>query len=590
MDEIMTIEARITAFINDPKSSAIAIIGRWGQGKTYFWRRVAEANAPVAKSIRSNYAYVSLFGLNSLSDLRVELAQRIRSVDQMKEDTFAALLKERAGNTTWFARLGRWSFRQSKSVAGAATQASVGLPHIGNLGPLYRAWAYSQVKNALICLDDLERRGSGLDLKDVLGLVSQLITERGCSVAVIFNDGSFEPNDKKIWDDNREKVFLGEVVYSVTPEKCLGYIYQGTAGDMTEIDQAARQAILDLGITNIRIIERIKNACDQVAAALPNELLSETRNRIARCLALYVYTVVGQGDGAPPPYEGVKSGLRRAFDKMNRKPEDPEPTAEQKRWTQLLNRYGYHFHGELDDALMDAVNQGYPDVDRLFKAASEQDMAERLQVIDEQFSQAWRLFHDSFEDNGAEIVRRMSDAFFRLHANITSTNADSTIRLMRALDEDQLASRMIDQWVSDRANAERWKELAKREVEKFNPIQDRDFDKAIEDAHLSWERKAQPSFAEIMEELRNDRFLPPERWTAIATADVETYVAYLRDANSDLTRIVSSLMTIEQNAQEDAPHPIRDRTQQALAQLSEESKINRVRVAWKFGINQEEAK
>lgn len=579
----MSLEARIAAFINDPNPSAIAIIGKWGQGKTYFWQRAAEAHAPSAKAIRSNYANVSLFGLNSLSDLRVELAQRIRKVDQIKEDTFAALLQERINDVSKFRKIGRLFWRKFRAIAGAATGASVSLSHIGNLGPLYRAWAYSQVRNALICLDDLERRGSGLDLKDVLGLVSQLVTERNCSIVVIFNDGSFDDDDKEIWRDNREKVFLGEVTYTATSEQCLGYVYHGSVADMDELDQFTRQAILDLGITNVRIIERIKSACDQVRGALPNELLPETRHRIARCIALYVYTLVGQGDGAPPPHEGIKSGARRALDRMNRKQGDPEPTPEQKQWTQLLNRYAYHFHGELDDALIDSINQGYPEVWRLLKAASDQDLAQRALAVDEQFEKAWVLFHDSFDDNGVEVVKRMHDAFSRLHTTMNSMNADSTIRLMRTLGEEQLADNMMDQWVADRSNAERWDELSKAAIEMFEPIKDKRFKSAVEHAHAHWESKEQPSFAALLDELRRDRFLPPARKSAIAAADINQYVDYLRRSGSDLARLVGSLLTMESQDGADTPHLIRDQTLKALDQLSEECGINKVRIAWKLG-------
>ena len=61
----MSVEARITAFILDPKPSAIAIIGRWGQGKTYFWQRVSK------KTCARSHEQETLLRLRFL--IRVEL-------------------------------------------------------------------------------------------------------------------------------------------------------------------------------------------------------------------------------------------------------------------------------------------------------------------------------------------------------------------------------------------------------------------------------------------------------------------------------------------------------------------------------------
>lgn len=582
----MSIADRVTSFITGPNAGALAIVGKWGQGKTYFWRSVAEQWAPAAKATRKNYAYVSLFGLSSLADLRIELAQQIRPVEHMKAETFGALLLgpflgERMRSAQWWARLWQKVAGTVKKGADVATTASVAVPHVGNLGPLYRGWAYSRVKNALICLDDLERRGSDLPLKDVLGLVSQLITERGCAVAVIFNEGTFSPEDQEVWKANREKVFLGEVLYSASPEACVGYVFKPE--ELLPLDKLARDAILDLGLTNVRIIERIKIACGQITAILPMDLLDETRERIARCLALYVYMVAGQGEGAPPIYEGMKSGLMRAVEQMNRGANAPAPDPQQKAWEDLLNRYGFHFHGELDESLVDAVKQGYPDAERVAAAAQAYDQSARHQVLDDEFSQAWRLFHDSYADNRDQVIERMSTSFFRLQASVSAANADSTIRLMRELGQVELARRMIAAWIGERTSIERWKELGKREVELFQPLEDQEFKTSIEEAHADWEKKTHPSFDELMVSLGRERFIQPDEEEQLAQADVETYVAYINaHPGPELNRAISTLLSLYEDPAFPSREIVRERLRAALRTVAEQNPTNRVRVAWKF--------
>ncbi len=588
----MSVTDRLIGFITEKEASAIAVVGKWGQGKTYFWHQTAEQHAIKAKETRPNYAYVSLFGVNSLADLRIELAQKIRPVERMKDDTFAALLgasgeslSSRAKDPVWWKRVGQSAAVQSKRFADMATGANVGVPHVGNLGPLYRGWAYSRVKNALICLDDLERRGAGLALKDVLGLVSQLVIERKCSVVVIFNDGAFEKEDKIIWDDNREKVFLGEVIYTATPEVCAGYIFNPLPAEGT-LHAFAREAILDLGLTNVRIIERVRIACDQVLPALGPELLDATRKNIARCLGLYIYMVAGQGEGAPPMFQGTKSSLMRTVERMNPGPNATPPDPRQKTWDELLARYNFHIHGELDDALVDAVDQGFPDLERIAAAATAYNQGVRSQELDEEFTRAWRLFHDTFADNGEEIVARMSDSFFRLIATTSPTNADSTIRLMRALGEEQLASRMIAEWVATRSTEATWQRLSKRQVEMFNPIQDEPFAQAIAEAYAEWVEKTRPSFAELLEILRRNRYLQSEDVALLAETSVEDYVSYIRQHPGEhLDQTIRSVLELHEDSQDPNRALARDRMRSALERIASESPLGKVRAKWKFGIN-----
>lgn len=585
----MSAADRLSAFIADPEPSAIAMAGKWGQGKTYFWHQLVRERAIAAKALRRNYAYVSLFGLDSLSDLRVELAQKIRPVERIDDDTFAALLGfterpfwRQIFSLAWWRRVRATLGRNAKSAAHTATNASVGIPHIGNLGPLYRGWAYSQVKHALICLDDLERRGSGLASKDVLGLVSQLVVERRCSVVVIFNEGGLRKLDEKIWKKNKEKVFLGEVLYTATPEMCLSYVFEErpSAGS---VHHFAREAILDLGLTNVRIIERIKIACDQISPALPLELLDTTRRRIARCLALCVYASTGQGESAPPIPEIRRSNLLRVMQKTQRRADAAPPTPQEQAWDELLNRYNFHFHGELDEALLDAVQHGYPDEGRIRVAAEAYDASAHEQDRDENLTRAWRLFHDCFDDNKALIVERMSEAFFQGRDTISPTNADSSIRLIRALGDENLAHQMIKAWVEARATPERWRTLAEKEVDVFRPIEDPDFKTAIEQAYIEWAQRSRPSLEELLDSLQQERFIQTSELEQLAQASVEDFANYIRThPGPRLDQTIRNINDLHLDDQHRERREVYGIMRKALDQIAAGDPTNQVRVTWKF--------
>jgi hypothetical protein len=428
-----------------------------------------------------------------------------------------------------------------------------------------------------------------LALEDVLGLVSQLVIERKCSVVVIFNDGAFDDGDKAVWEANREKVFLGEVIYTATPEVCAGYIFTPMPDEGT-LHGFARAAVLDLRLTNVRIIERVKIACDQILPALRPDLLDATRQNIARCLALYVYMVAGQGEGAPPPYQGKKSSLMRTVERMYPRPDAAPPDPRQKDWDDLLSRYNFHFHGELDDALVDAVDQGFPDLEKITATAEAYDQSVRIQDLDEEFSRAWRLFHDTFAENGEEVIARMSDSFFRLIATTSPTNADSTIRLMRALGDDDLAARMIDEWIAIRSTGERWKELSKRQVEMFNPIKDAAFADAIADAYAAWVKETRPSFEELLDVLRQNQYLQTEDMTILAETPVEDYVSYiLQHPGEHLHQTITSVLELYEDDQDPNRAVARGRMRTALEHIAAASPMGKVRVKWKFDINPPDA-
>ena len=64
------ISATVDAFIRNRAPDALAIRGRWGTGKTYHWNDALKRAIADGAIVHDRYSYVSLFGLNSLSDFK----------------------------------------------------------------------------------------------------------------------------------------------------------------------------------------------------------------------------------------------------------------------------------------------------------------------------------------------------------------------------------------------------------------------------------------------------------------------------------------------------------------------------------------
>lgn len=62
------VRVAVENFLKSDRAQAIAISGKWGSGKTYFWNQVIKDAS--SKGQAKKYSYVSLFGTNNLADLK----------------------------------------------------------------------------------------------------------------------------------------------------------------------------------------------------------------------------------------------------------------------------------------------------------------------------------------------------------------------------------------------------------------------------------------------------------------------------------------------------------------------------------------
>ena len=161
---------------NEEIGTAVAITGSWGVGKTFFWNELLN-------SIRENevdnvlskrkYAYISLFGIESLSDLKTQIYSNIENHNLPIEIP------------KWLKSLP--SIFKDTRVTQLGINAPIKL--IDNL-------MFNQVKDAVICFDDFERMSNKLDIKDVMGLANQLKLEKSCQIILILDETKTEEKNK----------------------------------------------------------------------------------------------------------------------------------------------------------------------------------------------------------------------------------------------------------------------------------------------------------------------------------------------------------------------------------------------------------
>jgi len=142
----------------------------------------------------------------------------------------------------------------------------VPIPNAKEIAAAIQASSFLAVRDQIVCIDDLERKGDTLKIKDVLGLVSFLKEERRCKVVVILNDGAFEESEKEDFATYFEKTVDTHVQFTPTPTECA----QIALPTESKRHVTMRRFCEALQISNIRVVKRIERMVALVEDALPN--------------------------------------------------------------------------------------------------------------------------------------------------------------------------------------------------------------------------------------------------------------------------------------------------------------------------------
>ena len=148
----------------------------------------------------TRYSYVSLFGLNSLDDVKSALFENMEWLDQ---------------DATSFAQRGKAGAKALVARAKKLSELAGALPWVGQAFTKARSLYFSLIQDQIVCIDDLDRCSDNLEVKDILGLISFLREQRGCKVALILNAEKLGDN-KEQFDALLEKVIEEKVILAPT--------------------------------------------------------------------------------------------------------------------------------------------------------------------------------------------------------------------------------------------------------------------------------------------------------------------------------------------------------------------------------------
>lgn len=433
---VIQVENALHDFAVKQMGSAIVLKGEWGTGKTYLWNSVITKHR--SSFARNNYSYVSLFGINSLADLKRSIFENSipskKAGDVTTKDSVIANLKKLdfSDGAGWLKR----NFGHGREVK---------IPFVGSLGSVIDSVQYSLVADTIICIDDFERRGNSLSARDVLGLVSNLIESKDCSVILVLNEGSLEKNDE--FFTFSEKVFDYEVTFSPSVQESVKLVFDSAGDDRKGIAENA----IKLNINNIRLLKKIALFAGVLDGALKNAH-SRVIQQAHNTLPLAVLAVYG-GDKSKVDVDFILTYQGSLFSYM---PDDPNASADEleskrieKEKSNYLDEYGFGRCDEFDVAIIHLIKKGYADEDALGLLVDALEKKIKHDADIALLGLAWDLFHSSFGNNEEEVFSAFEQAISKALQYFTLNDLDSVASIYYDLGRDELINSVIDNYCSN---------------------------------------------------------------------------------------------------------------------------------------------
>lgn len=541
------LKQEIRRFLASDDPEVICVTGKWGVGKTYAWTKYL-ADADSKKTINiPRYSYVSLFGRQSLDDVRSAIFENT-----------VALTGKPASPTldSVAASIGSRSRRLASLLKSA--------PKIKDYVAVSERILYATMAPQIVAIDDLERLGRGLSVSDILGLVSELKEQKRCKVIVLLNAEKIDPGNKLAFETQLEKVADVTFVFDPTPAEAADIGLSQTAPLRAQLVAHTTT----LSIVNVRVIKKIERGAIRLAEILKGQddrILSQALS----AAALFTWAKLQPDDA--PSIEFLKEFNQ--FGGMF-----GQPSEEYVRWRDTLVGYGHGVTDKFDLLVLDGVERGFFDADKIVAAANE--LAAKLGRDDRDalLSKGWATYHDSFDDNADQVVEEL-DASCRANVDVLSPiNASGAIKLMKDLGLPERGKALANYYVNNKPADDDFWDLSKHALR--GEINDPDLVAAFEAKHAAI-AAAPDDPSETLIRIYEQNGWNPRDIELLASLTADDFVEmFKRLRGSDLRRASSEALRFKnRGAVGSKEHGIGVAADLAMERIAAESPINARRVA-----------
>jgi hypothetical protein len=555
---VKLIAEEVHRFLESSEPEVMCIMGKWGVGKTFAWNQYLRTSALENTVSLKRYSYVSLFGQNSLEELKYAIFENTVGIDQIvvepNFDTFGGVISYWR---TW---------RRATKLIGF-------LPKVKDYSSFLTRSFFLAVRNQVICIDDLERVGDGLSTKDILGLISFLKEQRRCKIVLLLNDEELNDKAAEEFKAQLEKVIDVEMRFKPTATEAT----EIGVDKSTSFNEKLAQNCIALGIVNIRVIRKIQRLLRRL-----EELLALHDRRVFESA---IPSIVLFGWAVYQPKLAPSLDFIKGFNRFSHLLEKNKTESEdEKGWRLIMGGINFTNFDEFDDMLLQSVQRGYFDSDVLEKAAEDFDKKLQHQDKDSSFQLAWSKYHDSFLKNDSEVLDEMFSAFKKAVQVVSPQNLDGTLWLFREMGRDKQADEMIDYYMAQRQEKRDFYDPS-RSV--FLELKDPKLLKAFKDKLASFEDTRNPK--DILINIAKHSGWNPEDISALAKLSSDDfYKLFKENIGDDMRIIVSQALKFARYGQSDPQmNTITANAEAALRIIATESPMNRQRVL-SYGVTLEE--
>ncbi|MDQ2190364.1 hypothetical protein [Vibrio sp. A14(2019)] len=532
------VKEQIQRFLSSDTPEVLAIKGDWGVGKTYSWEKYIEEfkNECALKS----YSYVSLFGVNSIAELKQTTFLNTIDTKQIGE----------APNIKGY----------SKKVADLVKDTKIPYvsKYVGGIGSLINSVSQLAMNKTIICFDDLERHSKGVTIKDFMGLVSFFKEQKGCKVVLLLNEDAGDDTFKD-YKKYKEKIVDRQLHFEPTAKQCFDIMF----ADDFEFRDYIRDCCIGLNIKNKRVIRKIVEHTNEFLE-LVNDFDEPIKKQVIHSTIVFswCYYCHGSDELNIPEFAFVnQSGTRKENDKLGWTKEMAV------RWNMKLNQYHYGLTDEIDFAVARGIEQGFLDQEKLIPLCEHKQKELEIEKASEKWEHAWKLFHGSFDNNENDIALAFEEGMRDIVPNTSASQYSSGLKVLRTIGWDAKADELIQLFIDSRRDNPEALDVDSIEANPFG-IKDEKFIEKLREAYL--ELKPEPTVQDILDLRRGSNSYNSSEAAILAKLEVnEIYNLFMSFKGEELTEYIRVFLLLA-GSNED----LANKVDEALNKISSISELN----------------
>lgn len=331
-----------------------------------------------------------------------------------------------------------------------------------------------------------------------------------------------------------------------------------------------KKCCISLAIKNIRVLRKIVELVEMmygVAGKLHPHVMEQAVQ--THVLLAWCYF---DADDKKPTMQFLRKWNQYSWGYKTKKGEEDPKHSE---WKKRIQAYGQSHMDEFDLTIFNIIERGYLEETGFEDAAKALDSRFRAHELEQSFTTAWSLFHNTFAANQDELVTSLRESFKASVKFISPMNLSATTGLLRELKKGDLANELIDYYLETRATDTKTLDL------KNNPFSDDIRDPVIWDRFaekMSAIKIAMPLLDAVIFIVEHSSWSSEHLETLHGASIDDFYTLFKQDHGDQLSKIVACCLQFDGTTG--------DKARAALVRIGKESKLNAIRVG-RFGINGE---